>query len=67
MENRKATYSHCAPLAPALICAKPDCVTLGVNVSLESIATLVLPAYIDATTLLPPELASVSIWNPDSV
>jgi hypothetical protein len=52
---------------PALIVANPVCVALGVNVSLESIATLVLPAYIDETTLFPPELASVSISQPDSV
>ena len=52
---------------PALIEANPVCVALGVNVSLESIATLVLPAYMELTTLLPPELANVSIFHPESV
>ena len=52
---------------PALISANPDCDTLGVKVSLESIATLVLPTYIEDTTLSPPALASVSIFQPDSV
>ena len=52
---------------PALIDANPVCVTVGVNVSFESIATLVLPANMEPTTLLPPELASVSILNPESV
>ena len=54
-------------VSPAFIEAKPVCVTVGVKVSFESIATLVLPAYIDETTLLPPALASVSIFQPESV
>ena len=52
---------------PALIVANPVCVALGVNVSFDSIATLVAPAYIEETTLFPPELANVSIFQPDSV
>ena len=52
---------------PALIDANPVCVALGVKVSFESIATLVLPAYIELTTLSPPALASVSIFQPESV
>ena len=52
---------------PAKICANPVCVTEGVNDSLDNIATLVLPAYIDETTLFPPELANVSIFQPDNV
>ena len=52
---------------PAFISAKPVWVTLGVNVSLESIATRVLPAYMELTTLLPPELAKVSINHPERV
>ena len=50
---------------PALMDANPVCVAVGVNVSLDKIATLVVPAYIDATYLSPPELAIVSITNPD--
>jgi hypothetical protein len=65
-------HSNTAPsvelsVNPALIEENPDCVTVGVKVSFESIATLVLPAYIEDTTLLPPELASVSIFHPDNV
>ena len=51
---------------PALIEANPDCETDGVNVSFDNIQTLVLPAYIEETTLFPPELASVSIFQPDN-
>ena len=52
---------------PALTLAKPDWVTVGVNVDADKIATLVLPAYIELTTLSPPELPSVSIFQPDKV
>ena len=41
--------------------ANPVCDADGVKVSFDRIATLVVPAYIDATTLFPPELAIVSI------
>ena len=52
---------------PGLIDENPDCSLLGVKAALcDKIATLVPPAYIDETTLSPPELAIVSITNPDS-
>ena len=51
---------------PALIVANPVCVTLGVKVASDKIATRVLPAYMEDTTLLPPELPSVSIFQPES-
>ena len=47
---------------PGLIDANPDWEVLGVKAALcDKIATLVPPTYIDETTLLPPELANVSI------
>ena len=52
---------------PALIEANPVCVSDGVNVSFDKIATLVFPAYIEETTLFPPALASVSTFHPDNV
>ena len=52
---------------PALISANPVCVDDGVNVSFESMAVLVLPTYIEDTTLSPPELPIDSIFQPESV
>ena len=68
----KPNYPETAPkvefnVNPALIEENPVCETDGVNVSFDNIPTLVFPAYIDETTLFPPALASVSIFQPDNV
>ena len=54
---------------PALIVVNPAyvVVSVGVNSSFDKIDTLVPPANIAAMTLSPPELAAVSITNPDCV
>ena len=54
-------------VSPALTDAKPVIAESGVNVSFESIATLMLPTYMDEITLLTPDAVTVSIFHPERV